>query len=46
MINFGVTERKKAELEQRMQKCNLLENDMEDGVPPENCTIFSESIIE
>ena len=30
MINLGITERKKAELEQRMQKCNLLENDIEE----------------
>ena len=30
MINFGITERKKEELEQRMQKCNLLEKDIEE----------------
>ena len=30
MINFGVTERKKEELEQRMQKCGLLEKDLEE----------------
>jgi len=30
MIDFGVTERKKAELEQRMQKCNLNEKDIEE----------------
>ena len=30
MIDFGVTERKKAELEQRMQKCNLYEQDIEE----------------
>jgi len=30
MINFGVTEQKRLELEQRMQKCNLLENDLEE----------------
>jgi len=30
MIDFGVTERKKAELEQRMQKCNLFEKDIEE----------------
>ena len=30
MIDFGVTERKKAELEQRMQKCNLREKDIEE----------------
>jgi hypothetical protein len=26
MTNFGVTERKRQEIEQRMQNCNLLEN--------------------
>ena len=31
MIDFGVTERKKAELEQRMQKCNLYEKDIEEN---------------
>jgi protein subunit release factor B len=31
MTNFGVTERKKTELEQRMQKCNLLEKDIEEA---------------
>ena len=30
MIDFGVTERKKAELEQRMRKCNLFERDIEE----------------
>jgi len=30
MIDFGVTERKRAELEQRMRKCNLLEKDIEE----------------
>ncbi len=30
MIDFGVTERKKGELEQRMQKCNLNEKDIEE----------------
>jgi hypothetical protein len=30
MINFGVTERKRQELEQRMHHCNLLENDIEE----------------
>ena len=30
MINFGITERKKEELEQRMQKCGLLEKDLEE----------------
>jgi protein subunit release factor B len=30
MIDFGVTERKKAELEQRMEKCNLCEKDIEE----------------
>jgi len=30
MINFGVTEQKKQELEQRMQNCNLLEGDLEE----------------
>jgi peptide chain release factor len=28
MINFGITELKKEELEQRMQKCNLFEKDI------------------
>jgi len=30
MINFGVTERKSQELARRMDKCNLLENDIEE----------------
>ncbi|MGA2915016.1 MAG: peptide chain release factor-like protein [Sedimentisphaerales bacterium] len=30
MINFGITERKRQELEQRMHNCNLLENDIEE----------------
>lgn len=30
MINFGVSEQKKVELEQRMQKCRLLEKDIEE----------------
>jgi protein subunit release factor B len=30
VINFGVTERKKEELEQRMQKCELLEKYLEE----------------
>lgn len=30
MINFGVTEHKRQELEQRMQKCGLLEEDLEE----------------
>ncbi|MGA2093666.1 MAG: hypothetical protein ABSH16_09705 [Sedimentisphaerales bacterium] len=30
MINFGITERKKEELEQRMQKCSLFEKDIEE----------------
>jgi peptide chain release factor len=30
VIHFGVTERKIAELEQRMQKCGLLEKDIEE----------------
>lgn len=30
MINFGVTEQKKKELEQRMQNCGLFENDLEE----------------
>ena len=30
MINFGITERKKEELEQRMRKCALLEKDIEE----------------
>ena len=30
MINFGVTERKRDELAKRMQKCNLLEIDLEE----------------
>jgi peptide chain release factor len=28
MINFGITDRKKEDLEQRMQKCNLFEKDI------------------
>jgi protein subunit release factor B len=30
VINFGITERKKEELEQRMHKCGLLEKDLEE----------------
>jgi hypothetical protein len=30
MINFGITERKKQELELRMQRCNLFEKDIEE----------------
>ncbi|MCX5633609.1 MAG: peptide chain release factor-like protein [Phycisphaerae bacterium] len=30
MINFGITQQKKQELEQRMRNCNLLENDIEE----------------
>jgi len=30
MINFGVTERKRQELERRTHNCNLLENDIEE----------------
>ena len=30
MINFGVTERKRQELEQRMRDCGLLETDIEE----------------
>ena len=30
MINFGITERKKEELEKRMHKCGLLEKDLEE----------------
>jgi peptide chain release factor len=30
MINFGITEGKRQELEQRMRNCNLLENDIEE----------------
>ena len=30
MINFGITERKTQELQQRMHNCNLLENDIEE----------------
>jgi protein subunit release factor B len=30
MINFGITEQKKTELEQRMQACGLLEKDLEE----------------
>jgi protein subunit release factor B len=30
MINFGITEQKKEELAQRMQKCSLLEIDIEE----------------
>ena len=31
MINFGVTERKRIELEQRMQKCGIFEKDLEES---------------
>lgn len=31
MINFGVTEQKRQELEQRMQNCGLLEKDLEES---------------
>jgi peptide chain release factor len=30
MINFGITEQKKQELQQRMQKCGLFEKDLEE----------------
>ena len=30
MLNFGVTEHKRQELERRMQECNLLEKDIEE----------------
>jgi len=30
MINFGITERKRQELQQRMHNCNLFENDIEE----------------
>jgi peptide chain release factor len=30
MINFGITEQKKQELQQRMQKCSLFEIDLEE----------------
>ena len=30
MINFGITEQKKQELQQRMQKCSLFEKDIEE----------------
>ena len=30
MINFGVTGRKRQELERRMDKCDLLERDIEE----------------
>ena len=30
MINFGITEQKKQELAQRMQKCGLFEKDIEE----------------
>jgi peptide chain release factor len=30
MINFGITEQKREELQKRMQKCNLLEIDLEE----------------
>jgi protein subunit release factor B len=30
MINFGVSERKASELEERMQKCNVSESDLEE----------------
>ncbi|MGA2171893.1 MAG: peptide chain release factor-like protein [Sedimentisphaerales bacterium] len=31
MINFGITEQKKEELQRRMQKCNLFEKDIEEN---------------
>jgi protein subunit release factor B len=30
MINFGITQQKRQELQQRMYNCNLLENDIEE----------------
>ncbi len=30
MINFGVTERKRGELERRMDRCGLLEGDIDE----------------
>jgi peptide chain release factor len=30
MMNFGITERKKEELEERMRRCNLFEKDIEE----------------
>jgi protein subunit release factor B len=30
MINFGITEQKKEEIQRRMQKCNLFEKDIEE----------------
>jgi len=30
MVNFGITQQKKQELELRMHKCNLLEHDIEE----------------
>ena len=30
MVNFGITQQKKQELERRMHNCNLLENDIEE----------------
>jgi protein subunit release factor B len=30
MINFGITERKRQELERRMSNCNLVESDIEE----------------
>ena len=30
MINFGITQQKRQEFEQRMHNCNLLENDIEE----------------
>jgi protein subunit release factor B len=30
MINFGITEKKRQELEERMQRCNILEKDIEE----------------
>jgi hypothetical protein len=32
MINFGITEQKKEELEQRMQKCNLFEIESQEKI--------------
>ena len=43
MVNFGITQQKKQELQRRMHDCNLLENDIEEkfvrSEPAENLEI-------
>ena len=38
MVNFGITQQKKQELERRMDKCDLLENDIEEKAHAESFT--------